>query len=465
MSTLRYPWIHVGSRAGVRFGSRLWLLLLTGLLLVSEPGRAQAPLPIFDAHVHYSHDAWDVVPTAEVIALMRKAGLQGALVSSSNDDGTQKLLNAAPDLVIPSLRPYRTRGEISSWVRDDAVLAHVEQRLKKYRYAAFGEFHLYGADADLPNVRRMMQLAVQNNLILHAHSDIDAVERLVRQFPNAKILWAHSGFDRPAAVGAMLRKHKNLWADLAYRSDMGSNGKVDSEWAAVFTELPGRFMVGTDTFTPERLHYIPEHASFTRGWLSALPREVAERIAYRNAQELLRPVWTANRDKFSAVNGSLAGSGASAKASAGAAAGGASGAAAGATARSGAPGQSQDPKDTKDPCVTTDSAPPTVQSVSNSRVRVVFSPEPAPIRIGQPFSIHAQVCPASSAAQIQTFNVDATMPEHKHGMNYLPKVSPRGKGGFVADGLVFHMAGLWQLAFDLRIDGQDERLTQSVVVR
>ena len=31
--------------------------------LVAATAAAQ-PLPVFDAHVHYSHDAWDVVPTA-----------------------------------------------------------------------------------------------------------------------------------------------------------------------------------------------------------------------------------------------------------------------------------------------------------------------------------------------------------------------------------------------------------------
>jgi len=49
--------------------------------------RAQS-LPIFDAHLHYSHDAWESVPVAEAIALMRKAGLKRALISSSGDDGT-----------------------------------------------------------------------------------------------------------------------------------------------------------------------------------------------------------------------------------------------------------------------------------------------------------------------------------------------------------------------------------------
>ena len=36
------------------------------------------------------------------------------MVSSSSDDGTQKLYAEAPDLVLPSLRPYRSRGEIGT---------------------------------------------------------------------------------------------------------------------------------------------------------------------------------------------------------------------------------------------------------------------------------------------------------------------------------------------------------------
>src|SRR5262245_45418420 len=112
--------------------------------------RAADVLPIFDAHLHYSHDAWDVLPTQEAIAILRRAGLKRAMVSSSNDDGTQKLYEAAPDLVLPELRPYRTRGDLSTWVRDESVIGYIEARLKKYRYVAIGEFHVYGADADLP---------------------------------------------------------------------------------------------------------------------------------------------------------------------------------------------------------------------------------------------------------------------------------------------------------------------------
>ena len=260
------------------------LAWLIGCFIASAS--AQEPLPIFDAHLHYSHDAWESVPVQDAIAIMRKAGLKRALISSSGDDGQQRLYQAAPDLVIPELRVYRSRGEIGTWVRDETLIAYLQDRLSKYKYVGIGEFHLYGADADLPVPRRMVELARKHNLFLHAHSDIDAVERLFKQWPQARILWAHAGFERPERVAEMLRKHKNLWADLAFRTDQASGGKVDPAWRATFLQFPDRFMVGTDSFVPERWHYIPEHADWSRRWLADLPRDVAERIAWKNGETI-----------------------------------------------------------------------------------------------------------------------------------------------------------------------------------
>jgi len=254
-----------------------------------------AELPIFDAHIHFSHDAADQIAVKDAVAILRNAGLKGALVSSSNDEGTQRLYEAAPDIVVPELRPYRMRGEIGSWVRDATVIEYLEARLKRYRYVAIGEFHLYGADADLPVPRRMVELAKQYDLMLHAHSDADAVERLFAQWPQARILWAHSGFDRPEKVREMLRRHQNLWADLAFRTDQASGGKVDAEWRKAFEEFPDRFMVGTDTFTPERWYFIGEHAEWSRGWLKDLPPALAERIAWKNGAAVIGAAFARKR--------------------------------------------------------------------------------------------------------------------------------------------------------------------------
>ena len=256
-------------------------------IFLAQPAAAAEEMPIFDAHIHYSHDAWSMLPPAEAIAVLRKAGLRKALVSSSSDDGTQKLYDAAPDLIVPELRPYRTRGEISTWLRDPTVIQHLEDRLARYKYVGIGEFHVFGADADLPVMRRVVELAKQHGLILHLHGDAEAIDRVFAQDPAARILWAHAGFDRPERLRQMLGKYTTLWADLAVRSEHGSGGKLDPEWRQLFIDFPDRFMLGTDTYTPERWHYIAEHASWSRAWLDDLPRDLAERLAYRNAEALL----------------------------------------------------------------------------------------------------------------------------------------------------------------------------------
>jgi len=134
-------------------------LILTAALTIlaaPAPGHAAEILPVFDAHLHYSHDAWAPVPPERAVQILRQAGLKRAMISSSDDEGTQKLYALAPDIVIPVLRPYRKRSDVSTWVRDETVLTYLSERLAKYRYAAIGEFHVYGADADLPVVRGMV---------------------------------------------------------------------------------------------------------------------------------------------------------------------------------------------------------------------------------------------------------------------------------------------------------------------
>jgi hypothetical protein len=265
-------------------------LAITILALLLPPLANASDLPIFDAHIHYSHDTRDALPAKAAIEILRKAGVRRALVSSSDDDGTQALYREAPDLIIPELRPYRVRSDLGTWTRDRFIIPYVEDRLKRYRYVAIGEFHVYGADAELPVVRHMVQLAREHKLLLHVHSNAEAVERIFKQDPGARILWAHAGFAPPATVREMLRRYRNLWCDLSWRTDHAPGGKLNPEWRPLFLELPERFMVGTDTPSPEHWERIVEHARLARSWLSELPRDVAEKIAWRNGEALFGPL-------------------------------------------------------------------------------------------------------------------------------------------------------------------------------
>ena len=83
------------------------LLAFVSLLAAAGTASADQELPIFDAHMHYSHDAWEVVPPKQVVEILKKAGVKRAMVSSSNNEGTKMLQDVAPSVIVPELRPYR----------------------------------------------------------------------------------------------------------------------------------------------------------------------------------------------------------------------------------------------------------------------------------------------------------------------------------------------------------------------
>ena len=263
---------------------RVCSILLNWLVLTT----AQAQdFPIFDAHIHYSRPDWQAFTPEQILAILDRAGVQRALVSSTPDDGTLQLYAAAPQRIVPFLRPYRTPEDMESWLNDPAVQAYVEERLQRGIYKGIGEFHLSATQADAPTVRRFAALAAQQQLFFHAHVDDDTVEKLLRLYPQVRILWAHAGMSAPAAtVGRLLEQFAHLWVELSLRSDVAPDGRLDPAWRTVFLKHPDRFMVGTDTWTTSRWHDLIPGMQRVRSWLHQLPRDVAEGIAYRNAERL-----------------------------------------------------------------------------------------------------------------------------------------------------------------------------------
>jgi hypothetical protein len=97
--------------------------------------------------------------------------------------------------------------------------------------------------------------------------------------------------------------------------------------------------------------------------------------------------------------------------------------------------------------------------IESARYELVFAAMPEPIAAGKHFSLDIAVCSRAGAEMPKTLRVDATMPEHRHGMNYLPVVVSRGPGRYRADGLMFHMPGRWDVYFDVVTSAGSERLT------
>ena len=263
------------------------LLPFTLLLVLRTATPVAAQLPIFDAHVHYSRPDWDVYSPERALSILAAAGVRRAIVSSTPDDGTLKLHERAPKIVVPFLRPYRTPNDMGKWHSDPGVQAYVEDRLKRGIYRGIGEFHLSASDAGGPIVKRLAELATERDLFLQAHVDDVAIEKLLTLYPKARFLWAHAGMSAPAStVGRLLERFPKLWVELALRTDVAPGGTLDPEWRAVFVKYPDRFMVGTDTWVTSRWEVMRDYHRDVRAWLGQLPRDVAESIAWKNGERL-----------------------------------------------------------------------------------------------------------------------------------------------------------------------------------
>ena len=98
-----------------------------------------------------------------------------------------------------------------------------------------------------------------------------------------------------------------------------------------------------------------------------------------------------------------------------------------------------------------------------SAVAVRIATNPATISVGRRFRVMVSICEAEDAV-VDQFVIDATMPKHRHGMNYVPKVTHDGARTYTASGLFFHMPGLWRVQVTFHTDKERQRFTHDVVV-
>lgn len=86
------------------------------------------------------------------------------------------------------------------------------------------------------------------------------------------------------------------------------------------------------------------------------------------------------------------------------------------------------------------------------------------IAIGEPFAVEFAVC-ASDGRTAERVAIDATMPAHRHGMNYRPTVSVLGDGRYRAEAFLFHMPGLWEVVVTAYRGGQPVHLKREFQVQ
>jgi Amidohydrolase len=256
--------------------------------------------PLFDTHLHYNEEALGPYPLADVLGRMQRSGVRAIVANSRPNDGTRALASAleqtraAGVTVVPFVRLYRNRADYDGWFKDEGVHTMVLQQLAAGTpagpFRGIGEFHLYeSANANGPVARKLMQLAQAKDLAVLAHVDDDAIDLLMAQAPEARLIWAHTGIGGApvARVRALLLKYPKLMGELSYRPGLtDGNGHLSAEWKTLMLEFPSRFLIGSDTWVNARWESYEALMAQARLWLGDLPPAVAKGIAWGNAATL-----------------------------------------------------------------------------------------------------------------------------------------------------------------------------------
>jgi hypothetical protein len=176
-------------------------------------------------------------------------------------------------------------------------------------------------------------------------------------------------------------------------------------------------MIGTDTFTPERWHYIVAHAAIpAAGWPTCRCRGRGHRLAQR------RGAAAAAAHQGMMRRGVDPG--------------------AGAAGRRRCPGRAATACRRRLRLL--------ARGASRSAAPDRFRAAPGAAAAGPALRAGHRRLPTRPAQPLPVaLRVDADMPAHRHGMNYRTTVTALGDGRFRAEGLMFHMAGRWRLLFDL----------------
>jgi hypothetical protein len=265
------------------------LQCLAFLWLLKLPAEAAAT-PVFDAHLHYNQADVESFSPADVVSTLKRNNVQHAVVTSRPPELAAQLHKQKPELIIPMLGVYQTLEDKADWYTDAQLPERVEAALKKDTWRAIGELHIFAAQRHQPVFRQIIQLAVDYKLPLTIHGDPAVIDTLYEIAPGHPVIWAHAGtFPYPDLLADYLRRYPQLHIDVSVRDErIAPGGELAEDWYQLFVQYPERFMVGVDTFSSGRWQAFDQVMAEIRHWLSQLPPDVAQQIAFGNADKVFR---------------------------------------------------------------------------------------------------------------------------------------------------------------------------------
>ena len=164
------------------------------------------------------------------------------------------------------------------------------------------DFHTEVVPEDMAVAPELRQKSSRNPTRVSAN--LGAFERMLAHNRAAKIVWTHAGLDStrarsPALTRTLLQRHSNLYVSVNVHPGnvfnetvpMSAGGPLKPEWRTLLTEMPERFVIGSDQFNSAPNAAAGGFAPTLRPTLrvlQALPPDVARKIAVDNPQRIYK---------------------------------------------------------------------------------------------------------------------------------------------------------------------------------
>jgi len=162
------------------------------------------------------------------------------------------------------------------------------------------DIHMEALTEDMPMPKNDRLAAGNNPARLSAN--IPAFERLLAHNPQAKVIWAHAGWDNTGKrtvqlCDRLLEKHPNLYMSIKLgkgaveeNNPWSESGEIKKEWLALLKKYSDRFVIGTDQFyVSARMPVKKERRVDTmRRFIDALPPDLAKKVAIDNPKALFK---------------------------------------------------------------------------------------------------------------------------------------------------------------------------------
>jgi predicted TIM-barrel fold metal-dependent hydrolase len=269
------------------------------------------PVPFIDAHVHLNDEVMQ-------LDMMQRYGVERAVIfwgRNSDNDSIAAAARQHPDrfIAFASISPERSAYRRAWDAADANLLRGLDQALATGQYKGIGEisathFPSPGfAETDYsplgPMMTGIMALARKHGVPVMVHIEItrlEAFSKLLEQFSDVKVIWAHGGYTPLFIAQRMLERHANLTYELSARTwpqhprspdyTILRNGQdVWPEWLALIEAKPDRFLVGTDA-SHRSADSEAMKAESVQAFLRQLSPTTRERVARTNLLGLIGPM-------------------------------------------------------------------------------------------------------------------------------------------------------------------------------